>query len=32
MMLGPEANAQHSEYFHIDLGCHGKTCTARLCE
>lgn len=30
--LGPEANAQHRDHFHLDLGCHGKTCTARLCE
>ena len=31
-VLGPEANAQHHDHFHVDLGCHGKTCTARLCE
>lgn len=30
--LGPEANALHRDHFHLDLGCHGKTCTARLCE
>lgn len=30
--LGPEANALHRDHFHVDLGCHGKTCTARLCE
>lgn len=30
--LGPEANAEHRDHFHIDLGCHGKTCIARLCE
>jgi hypothetical protein len=30
--LGPEANAQHQDHFHVDLGCHGKTCTARMCE
>ncbi len=30
--LGPEANAQHADHLHLDLGCHGKTCTARLCE
>ena len=30
--LGPEANAQHHDHIHVDLGCHGKTCTARLCE
>jgi len=31
-VLGPEANALHNDHFHVDLGCHGKTCTARLCE
>jgi hypothetical protein len=31
-VLGPEANAQHADHFHFDLGCHGKTCTARICE
>ena len=30
--LGPEANALHRDHLHLDLGCHGKTCTARLCE
>ena len=30
--LGPEANALHHDHLHIDLGCHGRTCTARLCE
>lgn len=30
--LGPEANALHNDHLHLDLGCHGKTCTARLCE
>jgi hypothetical protein len=30
--LGPEANAQHADHLHLDLGCHGKNCTARLCE
>ena len=31
-VLGPEANALHHDHLHIDLGCHGKRCTARLCE
>lgn len=31
-VLGPEADAQHADNLHVDLGCHGKTCTARLCE
>jgi hypothetical protein len=30
--LGPEANALHHDHFHIDMGCHGKTCTFRMCE
>jgi hypothetical protein len=30
--LGPEANAQHHDHLHLDLGCHGKRCEARLCE
>jgi hypothetical protein len=31
-VLGPDANALHHDHFHLDLGCHGKTCTFRLCE
>lgn len=31
-VLGPEANALHEDHFHLDLGCHGRSCTARLCE
>ena len=31
-VLGPEANAEHHDHLHLDLGCHGKTCTARICE
>ncbi len=31
-VLGPEANAQHEDHFHFDLGCHGQSCTARICE
>lgn len=30
--LGPEANAEHFDHLHLDMGCHGKSCTARLCE
>lgn len=30
--LGPEANAEHHDHLHVDLGCHGQTCTAQLCE
>ncbi|MEM7214882.1 MAG: extensin family protein [Pseudomonadota bacterium] len=31
-VLGPEANALHADHFHFDLGCHGKTCTYKICE
>jgi hypothetical protein len=31
-VLGPEANALHHDHLHIDLGCHGSRCVARLCE
>lgn len=31
-VLGPESNALHRDHLHVDLGCHGKACTARLCE
>lgn len=31
-VLGPEANAEHADHLHVDLGCHGKTCTAQICE
>jgi hypothetical protein len=30
--LGAEANALHADHLHVDLGCHGRGCTARLCE
>lgn len=30
--LGPEANALHHDHLHLDMGCHGKSCTARMCE
>ncbi|ODT70333.1 MAG: hypothetical protein ABS75_13085 [Pelagibacterium sp. SCN 63-23] len=31
-VLGPEANAEHEDHLHLDLGCHGQTCTAQICE
>ena len=31
-VLGPDANSLHHDHFHLDLACHGKTCTYRLCE
>jgi hypothetical protein len=30
--LGPEANALHRDHLHLDMGCHGDRCEARLCE
>lgn len=31
-VLGPDANSLHHDHFHLDLGCHGQSCTFRLCE
>ncbi len=31
-VLGPDADQHHSDHFHLDLGCHGKTCTYLLCQ
>ncbi len=31
-VLGPEANSLHKDHLHVDLGCHGATCTYRICE
>lgn len=31
-VLGPDANALHRDHLHVDLGCHGARCVARLCE
>lgn len=31
-VLGPEANAEHEDHLHLDLGCHGQSCTARICQ
>ena len=31
-VLGPKANALHADHLHLDLGCHGQSCTYRLCE
>jgi hypothetical protein len=30
--LGPEANELHRDHLHLDQGCHGESCTMRLCE
>jgi hypothetical protein len=31
-VLGPDANSLHHDHFHLDLACHGQSCTYRLCE
>ncbi|MGI9352789.1 MAG: extensin family protein [Rhizobiaceae bacterium] len=31
-VLGPNSNPLHANHFHLDLGCHDKTCTYRICE
>jgi hypothetical protein len=31
-VLGPESNELHRDHLHLDLGCHGQRCMARLCE
>ncbi|MCS6762566.1 MAG: extensin family protein [Candidatus Devosia symbiotica] len=29
---GLETNADHDDHIHLDLGCHGQSCTAQICE
>lgn len=31
-VLGPEANAEHADHLHLDMGCHGKACQTRICQ
>ena len=31
-VLGPEADAEHEDHLHLDLGCHGQSCRARICQ
>lgn len=31
-VLGPDADAFHQDNLHLDLGCHGKSCTYRICQ
>lgn len=31
-VLSPDADSFHQDNMHVDLACHGKMCTARLCE
>ncbi|WP_189436598.1 extensin-like domain-containing protein [Pseudovibrio japonicus] len=30
-VLGPAADRYHQDHFHLDLACHGKGCTRRIC-
>ncbi|MBD8890603.1 extensin family protein [Roseibium litorale] len=31
-VLGPEADVHHKSHLHVDIGCHGKTCTYLICQ
>jgi len=31
-VLGPEADEAHKTNLHLDMGCHGKSCTYRICQ
>lgn len=31
-VLSPDADSYHQDNLHLDLACHGRQCTARLCE
>jgi hypothetical protein len=31
-VIGPDGDAAHRTNLHLDLGCHGKDCTARICQ
>ena len=31
-VIGPEGDAAHITNMHLDQGCHGKTCLARICQ
>lgn len=31
-VLGPEANSEHHDHLHLDMGCHGQSCLARICQ
>ncbi|WP_162901616.1 extensin family protein [Breoghania sp. L-A4] len=30
-VLSPDGDAYHQDHLHLDVGCHGKTCTYRIC-
>ncbi len=31
-VIGPDGDEWHQDHFHLDQGCHGKTCTYRICQ
>lgn len=31
-VLSPEGDAFHKSHLHLDIGCHGKTCTYLICQ
>ena len=31
-VLSPDADSFHQDNLHLDLACHGKACTTRLCQ
>jgi hypothetical protein len=31
-VIGPDGDAAHQGNLHLDLGCHGKSCAARICQ
>jgi len=31
-VLSPDADSFHQNNMHLDLACHGKMCTTRLCQ
>ncbi|MHC1549327.1 extensin-like domain-containing protein [Phyllobacterium sp. K27] len=31
-VIGPDGDAAHQGNLHLDLGCHGKSCKARICQ
>nr|WP_235992606.1 extensin family protein [Brucella daejeonensis] len=31
-VIGPDGDAAHSTNMHLDQGCHGKSCLARICQ
>lgn len=30
-VLSPDGDAYHQDHLHLDIGCHGKTCSYRIC-